>query len=160
MIKYIIIIALLLSADSIKADPNWGGLQWTTLPSIGHSFRNTNLIDFNIGVGKSYNFDPIHAGHLIGRLGIESSLGDNSYGSITGAKLGMELNLLILSLRLSGVNYFQNDNSEFWIVPEFGLCLGSYANFMIGHGLNTSLGTIQGLSPFRFTMSINLPLSF
>jgi len=58
-------------------------------------------------------------------------------------------------LRLSALNYFQNQQSEFRILPEVGASLGGMFNLTYGYGISFK-NSINGISNHRLSFSINL----
>ena len=89
------------------------------------------------------------------RLGVESNF-RNGNNYIIAPKIGFEISALIFSARLSAINYFQNGNSEFRILPEVGFSLGGRINLTYGYGISLNDGNINGLSNHRLGLSFNL----
>jgi hypothetical protein len=89
------------------------------------------------------------------RIGFESNFrSGNNY--IIAPKVGYEYSLLVLVARISAVNYFQNKNSEFRLLPEIGITFLGEINLTYGFGIRFNQGNIDGLSKHRIGISINL----
>lgn len=89
------------------------------------------------------------------RVGLESNLqsGDNF---VIAPKIGYELSATVFVLRLSAVNYFQNGNSEFRVLPEVGFSAGGWANLTYGYGIPLNDGNLRDVSRHRLSLSFNL----
>ena len=63
---------------------------------------------------------------------------------------------MLFTLRFSAVNYFQNGNSEFRILPELGLSLGGWANLTYGYGIAFKNENLKNVSNHRISLTFNL----
>ena len=73
----------------------------------------------NLLIGKVIN-EKMIIGMSGVRIGVESNF-KNKQDLIIAPKVGVEISGTIVVMRLSAVNYFQNDKSEFRLLPEIGL---------------------------------------
>ena len=89
------------------------------------------------------------------RLGLETNLRDGHNHTIA-PKIGYEMSVTVFSIRLSAVNYFQNGNSEFRILPELGVSMNGWANLTYGYGIAINSGHLNNVSNHRVGLSFNL----
>ncbi|MDC8003917.1 hypothetical protein POV27_07625 [Aureisphaera galaxeae] len=89
------------------------------------------------------------------RIGMESNFRDNENFTIA-PKIGYEISPMLYTLRLSALNYFQNGNSEFRILPEIGLSLGGWGLLTYGYGIAFNDGNLNNVSNHRVSLSFNL----
>lgn len=89
------------------------------------------------------------------RIGFETNF-KNNQDFIIAPKIGFEVSGTILVLRLSTTNYFQNDKSEFRVLPEIGLSWGGFVNLTYGYNFRITNSQIDNLSNHRFCLSFNL----
>jgi len=88
------------------------------------------------------------------RLGLESNFkGGNDY--IIAPKVGYEMSITFFTIRLSALNYFQNSQSEFRLLPEAGFSIGGMFNLSYGYGISFK-NSINGISNHRLSLTINL----
>jgi hypothetical protein len=85
------------------------------------------------------------------RIGIESDL-----NKTIAPKFGVELALLAVTVRLSAANYYQDKNSEFRIIPEFGYCVGGWVNLTYGYGISLNGRNLTDIGHHRVAISFNL----
>lgn len=88
------------------------------------------------------------------RVGFETNLKSNT-DFIIAPKIGVELSAAIISMRLSAINYFKDNESEFRILPELGISLNGSVNLTYGYGISFK-NTINGISNHRLGLSINI----
>ena len=88
------------------------------------------------------------------RLGVETNLRDRKNHTIA-PKIGYEISMTLFSLRLSAVNYFQNGNSEFRMLPELGISIGGKVNLTYGYGIPFNNGDLNNVSCHRVALSFN-----
>jgi len=86
---------------------------------------------------------------------LETNLRDGHNHTIA-PKIGYEISATIFSLRLSAVNYFQNGNSEFRMLPELGISYNGWANLTYGYGIPFNNGNLNNVSCHRVGLSFNL----
>lgn len=89
------------------------------------------------------------------RLGIESNLKSGKEFTIA-PKFGYEIAMTLLTIRVSGIQYFQNGNSEFRLVPEAGICLGGAVNLTYGYGIRFKSDEITNLAQHRLSLTLNI----
>ena len=89
------------------------------------------------------------------RVGVETNLRDGHNHTIA-PKIGFEMSATIFSMRLSAVNYFQNGNSEFRMLPELGISVYGWANLTYGYGIPFNNGNLNNVSCHRVSLSFNL----
>ncbi|MCD2260969.1 hypothetical protein [Psychroserpens luteolus] len=89
------------------------------------------------------------------RIGVETNLRDGRNHTIA-PKIGYELSATVFAIRLSAVNYFQNGNSEFRVLPEVGISMGGWANLTYGYGIPFNNGNLNNVSNHRVGLSFNL----
>nr|WP_321237354.1 hypothetical protein [uncultured Psychroserpens sp.] len=89
------------------------------------------------------------------RIGVETNLRDGHNHTIA-PKLGYEISATIFAVRLSAVNYFQNGNSEFRLLPELGISANGWANLTYGYGIPLNNGNLNNVSCHRVGLSFNL----
>ena len=114
-------------------------------------FGGANLLIGRIEIEKYFHFKSI-AGV---RVGFESNFKNNE-NFIIAPKVGFEISAAIIAVRLSAVNYFQNNKSEFRIVPEIGISLNSFVNLTYGYNFRITNKQIDGLNGHRFCLSFNI----
>ena len=88
------------------------------------------------------------------RIAIESNLSTDHY--TIAPKIGYEYTPELLSFRLSAVNYFQDNNSEFRILPEIGLSLFTLINLNYGYGISFNDQNLHNVGKHRISITINL----
>ena len=88
------------------------------------------------------------------RIGFESNFKNNG-DFIIAPKIGYETSGTILVMRLSAINYFQSNKSEFRILPEIGLSWGGFVNLTYGYNFRLTNSQIDNLSKHRFCLSFN-----
>jgi hypothetical protein len=59
-------------------------------------------------------------------------------------------------MRLSAVNYFQDGNSEFRLLPELGFSYNGWVNLTYGYGIPFNNGNLNNVSCHRVALSFNL----
>ena len=124
--------------------------------SPGIIVQHETFLEFNVMLGEV----TVENGKfpIIGiegfRLGVETNLRDRQNHTIA-PKLGYEFSMTLFSLRLSAVNYFQNGNSEFRILPEIGISMGGWANLTYGYGIPFNNGNLDNVSHHRVGLSFN-----
>lgn len=89
------------------------------------------------------------------RIGVESNFKSNTE-FIIAPKIGYEISATIFSLRLSTLNYFQNNRSDFRVLPEIGFSWGGFVNLTYGYNFRLTSTEIENLSKHRFCLSFNL----
>ena len=89
------------------------------------------------------------------RIGIESNLQNNT-NFVIAPKIGYEISPLFYTLRFSVVNYFQDGNSEFRLLPELGYSLGGWINLTYGYGISVNNGNLRDVSRHRVSLTFNL----
>lgn len=115
--------------------------------------RNT-FLESNLFMGSIFSEEgeKIPAVGVSGvRIGVESDL-----NKTIAPKIGYEFALLAVTLRLSAANYFQNKDSEFRLIPEFGFCIGGWVNLTYGYGISLNHGNITDIGHHRVALSFNL----
>jgi len=125
--------------------------------SPGIIVQHETFLEFNVMLGEVTDINgkiPI-VGIEGFRLGVETNLRDGRNHTIA-PKFGYEFSMTLFSLRLSAVNYFQNGNSEFRILPEIGLSIGGWANLTYGYGIPLNNGNLNNVSCHRVALSFNI----
>jgi len=126
--------------------------------SPGILIQKEVFTEFNISVGKVSADFPPKILPIVGfegfRAGFETNLKSNE-DFIIAPKLGYEISITFFSVRLSALNYYQNNESEFRILPEFGASIGGMFNLTYGYGISFK-NSISGISNHRLSLSINL----
>jgi len=112
-------------------------------------FGGTNII-----IGKVVN-EKMIIGMSGVRIGFETNF-KNNQDFIIAPKIGLEVSGTILVLRLSAANYFQNEKSEFRVLPEIGISWGGFVNLTYGYNCRITNSQIENLSNHRFCLSFNL----
>ncbi|RAJ13416.1 hypothetical protein LY08_01933 [Olleya aquimaris] len=125
--------------------------------SPGIFIQKEIFTEANILLGTVYNnqsgYIPM-VGATGFRVGIETNLKSNE-NFIIAPKLGYEISVTYFSIRLSALNYFQNKQSEFRLLPEAGISIGGLINLTYGYGIGFGQ-TIHGISNHRLSLSFNL----
>lgn len=117
-------------------------------------FADVNIIIGTVETDTGHPKAPPIIGVYGWRLGAESNFkGGEDY--IIAPKIGYEMSITFFSLRLSALNYFQNKQSEFRILPELGLSIGGFVNLTYGYGISFG-NSINGISNHRLGLSFNL----
>ena len=125
--------------------------------SPGVIFQKNLFVETNVLIGEvtiSQSKIPV-VGVQGWRVGVESNLQGGS-DFVIAPKLGYEFSATIYTLRMSAVNYFQNGNSEFRLLPELGFSLGGWANLTYGYGISLHDGNLNNVSKHRLSLSFNL----
>ncbi|WP_179007817.1 hypothetical protein [Winogradskyella forsetii] len=126
--------------------------------SPGLILQGNLFADVNIMIGK-VTVDLNSKIPIVGisgfRLGFESNFRNNENYTIA-PKIGYEISPMLYTLRLSAVNYFQNGNSEFRILPELGLSLGGWVNLTYGYGIVLKDENLRNVSNHRVSLTFNL----
>ncbi|WP_156115501.1 hypothetical protein [Psychroserpens sp. Hel_I_66] len=125
--------------------------------SPGIIVQHETFLEFNISVGEVTAINdkiPIIGFEGL-RLGFETNLRDGKDHTIA-PKIGYEISVTVFSIRLSAVNYFQNGNSEFRLLPEIGISLNGWANLTYGYGIPFNNGNLNNVSSHRVGLSFNL----
>ena len=89
------------------------------------------------------------------RIGVESNLRSETNFAIA-PKIGYEYSMTFFSFRCSALNYFQNGNSEFRLLPEIGFSMGGWANLNYGYGISFNDGDLINVGKHRVSLSFNL----
>lgn len=85
------------------------------------------------------------------RIGIESDL-----NKTLAPKIGYEIAILAVTLRVTAVDYFQKTNSEFRVLPELGFCIGGWVNLTYGYGISFKESNLTDIGHHRVSLSFNL----
>ena len=160
--KKLLIISLLLSSFCFSQP---GETKYSKEPteldvvfSPGLIIQKEIFTEFNISIGKISTEFPPKMLPIVGfegfRAGIETNLKSNE-DFIIAPKLGYEISITFFSVKLSGINYFQNQQSEFRVLPELGASIGGMFNLTYGYGISFK-NSINGISNHRLTFSVNL----
>jgi len=125
--------------------------------SPGITVQHETFLDVNILIGDvTIENGKIPVVGVDGfRIGLETNLRDGHNHTIA-PKIGYEISATIFSLRLSAVNYFQNGNSEFRMLPELGISYNGWANLTYGYGIPFNNGNLNNVSCHRVGLSFNL----
>lgn len=152
--KYLILFFSLLFANNLLAQetiPKPKKFEYAFSPGVvvQGNFHN----EFNFMVGKITQ-EKMFISYTAIRAGVETNFLYNE-DFIIAPKIGFEYSVLILTFRLTGINYFQNSNSNFYIYPEVGISLGGSVNLTYGYNSLKNC-EIDGLSKHRIGLSINI----
>lgn len=115
--------------------------------------RNT-LAEANLFIGRltnDYHPKVPYVGVSGIRIGVESD-----FNKTIAPKIGYEFALVGWAMRLSAINYYQNDQSEFRLLPEIGFSMGGWANLTYGYGISFHDKTITDIGHHRVSLSFNL----
>jgi hypothetical protein len=160
MIKNLILFFLILSSAHCYAQEEDRQTESKTdfVFSPGLILQGNFFADVNIIVGKTI-VDTNSKIPVVGvkgfRFGFESNFRDNENYTIA-PKIGYEISPMLYTLRLSAVNYFQNGNSEFRILPEIGLSFGGWVNLTYGYGIAFKDSNLNNVGNHRVSLSFNL----
>lgn len=160
--KQLLIVFILLSSLSFSQS---GETKYSKEPtelsfvfSPGVFIQKELFTEFNLSIGRVSAEFPSKMFPIVGfegfRIGMEANLKSND-DFIIAPKLGYEISITFFSIRLSALNYFQDNESEFRILPELGASLGGMFNLTYGYGISFK-NSINGISNHRLTFSINL----
>lgn len=163
MIKRQLVIVFLLQScfcfsqsgeNDIPIAPN----KFELIVSPGVFIQKEIFTEFNVIIGKISDDFPPKMFPIVGveglRIGLETNFNRNDE-FIIAPKLGYEISLTFFSIRLSALNYFKNNQSEFRILPEVGASLGGMFNLTYGYGISFK-NSIRSISNHRLALSINL----
>ncbi len=121
--------------------------------SPGVIVQRNVFLDANVIIGKTFfNLNPKVP--YVGIHGIRIGL-ETDCNKTFAPKIGYEFTPMIFTLRLSAANYFQNDNSEFRILPEIGLSFYSWINLTYGYGISLNKGNITDIGHHRISLTFN-----
>ena len=116
--------------------------------------KRFNIIFKLANVKNIFELDK-YLSHIKKKAGLESNFKQAKNYTIA-PKIGYGVALLFLNARLSVLNYFQNDKSEFRVLPEIGLSLGGKINMTYGYGIAFKDNNLNNVSNHR--LSINFLL--
>ncbi|WP_299098407.1 hypothetical protein [uncultured Winogradskyella sp.] len=126
--------------------------------SPGLILQGNLFADVNVLIGK-VTVDFKSKVPIVGisgfRLGFESNFLTNENFTIA-PKIGYEISPMFFTMRLSAVNYFQNGNSEFRVLPELGFSLGGWVNLTYGYGIALKDENLKNVSNHRVALTFNL----
>ncbi|GLB53524.1 hypothetical protein NBRC110019_25650 [Neptunitalea chrysea] len=129
--------------------------------SPGIIFQDDVFADINLFIGSTIankkNYIPI-AGAIGTRMGFETNFSKDNF--TIAPKIGYELSVEIISLRLSALNYFQQEKSEFRVLPEIGLTLGGWADLTYGYGIQINDANLHNVAQHRVALTFNLNKQF
>ncbi|NRD20736.1 hypothetical protein HNV08_11810 [Winogradskyella eckloniae] len=159
----LIIISVLFSSNFCFTQP--GEIEKAKAPrklnlvfSSGVLVQKEVFTEFNVIIGNVSNEFPPKMFPIVGvqglRIGMETNLKRDENFNIA-PKLGYEISITFFSIRLSALNYFKNEQSEFRILPELGASFGGMVNLTYGYGISFN-NTIGGISNHRLSLNINL----
>lgn len=135
-----------------KPDPN-RHLDFAFSPGIIQQ-RNT-FLEANLFVGKIIT-DTEEKIPNIGVYGVRIGV-ESDFNRTIAPKIGCEIAATVVTLRLSGIQYFQDKNSEFRLIPEFGYCIGGWINLTYGYGISFKTNTgLTDIGRHRVCLSFNL----
>ena len=167
MIKYLLTFLAILLIFCSNAQSGEAGTTTETLEykkefrdvlfSPGIIVQHETFLEFNMLIGDLTNLPgkiPIIGVDGI-RIGVETNLRDGRNHTIA-PKVGYEISATLFVIRLSAVNYFQNGNSEFRILPELGLSIYGWVNLTYGYGIPLHNGNLNNVSCHRVGLSFNL----
>ena len=162
MNKILVIIILTIVSWSINAQSGEPNTYKKTFKDIifspGLIVQHETFLEFNVLIGD-VTVMPSDKVPIVGvdgfRIGVETNLRDGHNHTIA-PKIGYEFSYTVFSLRLSAVNYFQNGNSEFRILPEVGISALGWLNLTYGYGIPFNNGNLNNVSHHRVGLSINL----
>ena len=120
-------------------------VQHETFLEFNMLFGNVTVIDGKIPVIGVDGF----------RIGFETNLRDGHNHTIA-PKIGYEISATVFMVRLSAINYFQNKNSEFRLLPEIGISMLGWVNLTYGYGIPFNNGNLNNVSHHRVGLSFNL----
>ncbi len=126
--------------------------------SPGLIVQHETFLEFNVLIGDVTvrASDKIPVVGVDGfRIGVETNLRDGHNHTIA-PKVGYEFAYTVFALRLSAVNYFQNGNSEFRMLPEVGISVLGWLNLTYGYGIPFNNGHLNNVSNHRVGLSFNL----
>lgn len=120
--------------------------------SLGTAFAKNSFIG---EVGVIYGFtNPIGIMGL--KIGSEFLLNTNF---CMGPKIGAEIDIALLSTRLSLINYTNFKAYEPKITPEIGFSILGYVNITYGYNIPLTPKRIKHIPTHRLSITVNLPLS-
>lgn len=126
--------------------------------SPGTFIQKELFVEANIGIGEISTVFPEKMFPIVGfqgfKLGMEANLKSGN-NFIIAPKIGYELSITFFSLKLSAINYFQDKQSEFRLLPETGISIGGLINLTYGYGISFGQ-SINGISNHRFSLNFNL----
>ncbi|WP_299339449.1 hypothetical protein [uncultured Psychroserpens sp.] len=163
MMKYLIVSILLLLgfvsyAQSGEQEFEKHRLQYKDfIFAPGLIVQHDTFLEFNMLIGEVTVADgkiPV-VGVEGFRIGLETNLrGGRNY--VIAPKVGYEISATVFALRLSAVNYFQNEKSEFRLLPELGISMYGWVNLTYGYGIPFNNGNLNNVSHHRLGLSFNL----
>jgi hypothetical protein len=159
LVNLLLFISLTTNAQSGEQErPKYKNSFKDIVFAPGLIVQHETFLEFNILIGEvtvlSSSKIPI-VGVDGFRIGFETNLRDGRNHTIA-PKIGYEISATVFSLRLSAVNYFQNGNSEFRVLPELGISVYGWANLTYGYGIPFNNGHLNNVSCHRVSLSFNL----
>lgn len=115
--------------------------------------RNT-FLDANLFMGTIItheDFEVPIVGVMGFRVGVESDL-----HRTIAPKVGYEIAMTLVTLRLTAADYIQDKNSELRLIPEVGLCVYGWVNITYGYGISLNDGNLTQIGHHRLCISFNL----
>ncbi len=137
-----------------QENPAYEGTHFGIALSPGVIQQRNTFLESNLFFGTIFAEDgeKVPAVGVAGfRIGVESDL-----NKTIAPKIGCELALLAITVRLSAANYYQDKNSEFRIIPEFGYCIGGWVSLTYGYGISLNDGDLTDIGHHRVALSFNL----
>lgn len=123
-------------------------------PSIGYVLQKESFVEANIAVGHVV-CEGFMCGDIAWRFGVESNL-KNGTQQVIAPKIGLEAASQILAMRISAVDYIQEGQSEFRLLPELGLSVCGLLNITYGYGFRLTKTDLDGIGGHRLCISINV----
>jgi len=153
MKKYLISLQFLISLYSFSQETQLNK-KYDFAFSPGIICQGNMFNELNLTIGK-ISTENCTVGIVGWRIGFESNFKNNSE-FIIAPKIGYNISMTYFTIRLSAVNYFQDNKSEFRILPEIGISLGGSFCLTCGYGINLKNSEISGLSNHRIGLSFNI----
>ncbi|WP_395062820.1 hypothetical protein [Flavobacterium sp.] len=153
MKKHFLSLLFLLSLYSFSQEKQ-SNKKYDLAFSPGIICQGNMFNELNVTVGK-ISTENWTVGIVGWRIGIESNFKYNSE-FIIAPKVGYDISMTYFTVRLSAVNYFQNNKSEFRILPEMGISLGGSFCLTYGYGISLKNSEIAGVSNHRIGLSFNI----
>ncbi len=122
--------------------------------SPGISIQKEVLYEINTLIGR---YENSTGGNAFGgvRFGFESNL-KQGINNIIAPKIGLEISGMLICLRITAINYFQNHKNQFTLLPEFGISYMGFVNLTYGYNIFMSKNNFIDIGSHRICLTFNL----
>jgi hypothetical protein len=122
--------------------------------SPGFILQRNVFMDANLFLGDIYS-DTEPKIPIMGvkgfRIGVETD-----FNRTIAPKVGYEIAITVICLRLTLADYIQGNQSQFRLIPELGISIGGWINLTYGYGISLNKANLTEIGHHRLALTINL----